>query len=77
MTIRDNHGERVGHVSDLILDLSEGRVAYVGIDLHSDEANCRKRATIPWSAVYFGGAGNEELRVAARAATLARIAHLD
>lgn len=71
--IRDSDGLVVGHVLELLLDVTDGRIAYVGIALAESEDGARRRATIPWSAVNIVDNGDSWC-VGARKHTLARIA---
>lgn len=75
-SIRDSRGERVGRLTDLIVDVSDARLAYVRIALHPlNGGNDRFRVTVPWSIVSVDRGAGGELRVAVRRETLMRLAN--
>lgn len=74
--IRDSHGEFVGWVRELLLDLREGRIAYVRIELRFDSARGLWTLVVPWSAVRYEH-DDDSWRVVARKATLTRLARSD
>ncbi len=52
--IADIHGVIVGHVTELLVDEADGRLAYVQIDLGSGGDNWRKPVTVPFSTISVG-----------------------
>jgi sporulation protein YlmC with PRC-barrel domain len=73
--IRDSQGEFVGRLTDLIVDVSDARLAYLSIALHPlNGGDDRFRVTVPWSIVTVERGANGGLRVAVRRKTLMRIA---
>lgn len=74
-SIRDSQGTLVGTVADLIVDVSEARLAYLSIALHPpDGGDDTLHVTVPWSIVSIERGVNRGLRVAVRRNTLRRMA---
>ncbi len=73
--ITDAHGVIVGHVTEILVDEADGRLAYVQIHLGHDVENCRNQVTVPYSTISANKQSGEtwQLRVAKSAlVTLAR-----
>jgi sporulation protein YlmC with PRC-barrel domain len=50
-TVVDRHGQRVGELRDIMLDLSTGRIAYAVIAL-GFRSNADQLIVVPWNAVH-------------------------
>jgi sporulation protein YlmC with PRC-barrel domain len=51
MPIFDITGTRVGHVIELLVDETDGRIAYVRFGLCRDSSARDREITVPWSAM--------------------------
>lgn len=73
-TARDVRGQPVGHVSDVIVDAAEGRIAYLRIRLDRPGTGAQFRITVPWSAISRISESRQDIWIAAREDTLLRLA---
>jgi sporulation protein YlmC with PRC-barrel domain len=66
----DRHGQRIGELRDIMLDLSTGRIAYAVIALGSPRTTT-SLIVVPWNAVHPDH-GAQRLRINAHADWIAR-----
>jgi sporulation protein YlmC with PRC-barrel domain len=72
-TTRDVRGQPVGHVVDVIIDASEGRIAYLRIQMNDPGTGPDIGITVPWSAISRISDSQRDIWIAARRDTLLRL----
>lgn len=72
-TTRDIDGHAVGQVADVIIDQSEGRVAYLRIRMNGPDPDPKLLITVPWSAISRFSPTQGDVQIAARKETLVRL----
>lgn len=72
-TARDIRGRPVGRVADVIVDPTEGRIAYMCIRLSEPGTGIEYRVTVPWSAISRISESRQDIWIAARDTTLFRL----
>lgn len=73
-TILDADDERVGVARDLLVDIEDGRIAYLRIRLRSGVKGDDRDVTVPWSAVDAQDPAEKVWRLRVRRAALSRLA---
>lgn len=48
--VRDNQGVIVGHVTDILVDHINGRIAYIELLLDHTSSDITRKITVPWSS---------------------------
>lgn len=48
--VRDNQGVIVGHVTDILVDHINGRIAYIELLLDRKSSDTNRKITVPWSS---------------------------
>ena len=48
--VSDNQGVIVGNVTDILVDHTDGRIAYIQLLLDSGSTNGKRSITLPWSS---------------------------
>ena len=63
--VSDNQGVRVGYVTDILVDQSDGRIAYIRLYLDCDKGVATRNFELPWSSFHpaSGDAPALQLRV--------------
>jgi len=49
--VTDNQGITVGHITDILVDHIDGRVAYLQFRLDGDDGLRGRYITVPWSSI--------------------------
>jgi hypothetical protein len=50
--VSDNHGVNVGHVTDILVDRSDGRIAYIQLRLDFGRVDRACNIKLPWSSFH-------------------------
>lgn len=51
-SVSDNQGVKVGHVTDILIDQSDGRIAYIQLYLDCNNVDRTRNIQLPWSSFH-------------------------
>lgn len=77
LEVQDPHGEFVGWVSELLMDLSRGQIEYILITLPSDRSRGASRVTVPWSVIRTDSRQREQWKVTVNKAAIEKLADVE
>jgi len=75
--ISDCDEQLIGTAEELLIDVDEGRIAYLRISLSNEIHPDRWYVTVPWSVVHLPDRCNRPLQLGVRKRALARLARQD